>query len=114
MVSAGGALARILPPKVARASGFRSGQERWLARMSQVNVNTPEPVRETPPDSGGAAVAAGLNLITVLIILAVAVVIIAALIWFVTGSGVFGGSGASPVPTALPQKTSELLTAFWA
>ena len=86
--------------------------------MSQVNVNTPQTPPE-PRDDGSNAVAAGLNLITVLIILAVAIVIIAAVIWFFTGSGFFvnGGTppapsgGSKPVPTVVPQKTSDILGA---
>ena len=83
--------------------------------MSQVNVNTPQTPRD-PRYDGDSAAAAGINLITVLIVLAVAIIIIAALVWFFTGSGFFvhGGTppapsgGAKPVPT-VPSKTSDVL-----
>jgi len=53
-------------------------------------------------------VAAGINLITVLIILAVAVVIIAGIIWLVRSSGYFSA------PSVAPQKTSEIIAASFA
>ena len=54
--------------------------------MSQINVN-PEPPRR---DSGESAVAAGINLITVLVVLAV---VVALAVFFFVGPlrGVFGG-----------------------
>jgi len=80
--------------------------------MSQVNVNTPdpEPVRD---DRGGRAVAAGFNLITVLILAAVAIAIIALLYWLVTGSGLLGGGAVTPAATVVPQKTSEILAGWF-
>jgi len=79
--------------------------------MSQVNINTPdpEPVRD---DLGGQAVAAGFNLITVLILAAVAIAIVAFLYWLATSSGLLGGGAVTPAATVVPQKTSEILT-FW-
>jgi hypothetical protein len=56
--------------------------------MSQINVNAPPP---RPDDGGGRAAAAGINLVTVLIVLAV----LAVVAWFLfTGplKAVMGGS----------------------
>ncbi len=65
--------------------------------MSRVNVNMPNTAG--PPDNGSSAVAAGINLVTVLILIAVAIVIIAGLIWLFTGSGFFAHGGAAPIPS---------------
>ncbi|GEM_PF-2111554 len=88
--------------------------------MSQVNINPNVP--SGPTNTGDSAVAAGINLVTVLIVLAVAIVIIAAIIWLFTGSGFFAhggaaptsGNGASPIPTAVPKKSDIInyLAAF--
>lgn len=68
--------------------------------MSQVNINTPSTPNSTQPaDNGSSAVAAGINLVTVLILIAVAVVIIAGLIWLFTGSGFFAHGGTAPIPS---------------
>ena len=65
--------------------------------MSQVNVNTPG--TSGPNDDGSSAVAAGINMVTVLILIVVAIAIIAALIWLFTSSGIFASGGSAPVPS---------------
>lgn len=73
--------------------------------MSQINVNTPQPV-ETVDTSGDRSAAAGINLITVLIVLGV----LAVIAWYLfTGplramSGSSGGTtniNVNPAPTTI-------------
>ena len=69
--------------------------------MSQINVN-PEPPRR---DSGESAVAAGINLITVLVVLAV-VVALAVFLFVGPLRGVFGG-GTTNVNVNPPAKQDQ-------